>query len=126
MLSASMGKDLGLLVLRLGVGLLMLFPHGYMKVVNFTTSMDSFPDPIGLGSTLSLIGAVFAEVVCSILIMLGIKTRIFATFPLITMLVAAFVVHSKDAWMVKEKAILYALMYLVIIFMGGGKYSVRD
>ena len=126
MLTVATGKDVGLLVLRLGVGMLMLFPHGYSKVVNFTIKMNQFPDPLGIGSTLSLTGAVFSEVVCSILIMLGIKTRIFATMPLFTMIVAAFIVHANDPWMQKEKAVLFGLMYLVIIFTGGGKYSVRD
>lgn len=126
MLTVNTGKDLGLLILRLGVGLLMLFPHGYSKVVNFSASFDSFPNPLGLGSGVSIVGAVFAEVICSILIMLGIKTRIFATIPLFTMIVAAFIVHANDPWNVKEKAILFGLMYIVLIFTGGGKYSVRD
>lgn len=126
MISNAATKDVGLLVLRIGIGLLMLFPHGYAKVVGFTQYMDKFADPIGLGSTFSLVLTVFAEVVCSILIMLGIKTRIFATPLLITMLVAAFIVHASDPWKVKEKAILFALGYLVIVITGGGKYSVRD
>lgn len=126
MISNVVAKDVGILVLRAGVGILMLFPHGYIKVVNFTTSLNSFPDPIGIGSTLSLVAAVFAEVICSIMIMLGIKTRLFATPALITMLVAAFVVHAHDSWNTKEKAILFALFYLVLIITGGGKYSVRD
>ena len=126
MLSKVGSKDAGLLVLRIGVGLLMLFPHGYQKVVNFTARMNSFPDPLGIGSTLSLSGAVFSEVICSILIMLGVKTRIFSTPAFFTMMVAAFMVHGSDPWGNKEKAVLYALMYLILIITGGGKYSVRD
>ena len=126
MMSKVVSKDVGLLVLRLGVGLMMLFPHGYGKVVNFTTRMDNFPDPLGIGSFMSLSGAVFSEVICSILIMLGIKTRLFSTPALFTMAVAAFFVHASDPWKIKEKAVLYGLMYLVLIITGGGKYSVRD
>lgn len=126
MISSIASKDVGLLILRLGAGLLMLFPHGYMKVVSFTMRMDSFPDPLGLGSLSSLVLTVFAEVVCSILIMLGIKTRFFATPLLICMLVAAFVVHSSDPWNVKEKAVLFSMVYLVLVITGGGKFSVRD
>lgn len=120
------GTDLGLLALRLFSALLMIFPHGINKAMGFGTLIETFPDPLGIGSALSLIGAVFAEVICSLMILLGIKTRFFATPALITMLVAAFIVHANDPWKVKEKAILFAAMYLVLIFTGGGKYSVRD
>lgn len=126
MINNAVAKDAGLLVLRVGISLLMLFPHGYVKVVNFTARMHSFPDPLGIGSTLSLSATVFAEVVCSVLLMLGIKTRIFASIPFITMIVAAFMVHGNDPWKVKEKAVVFALAYLVLMITGGGKYSVRD
>lgn len=120
------GKDLGILVLRLLSGLLMIFPHGWGKAMGYSNLMNTFPDPIGIGSFLSLNGAIFTEVVCSLMIILGIKTRWFAAPALFTMLVAAFVVHANDPWKVQEKAILFGVMYLVLIITGGGKYSVRD
>ena len=119
-------KDVGILVLRIASSLLMLFPHGVSKLLGFGDKMQNFPDPLGIGSTLSLTGAVFSEVVCSILILLGVKTRWFAIPAFFTMIVAAFIVHGNDPWNVKEKAICFAVMYLVLIITGGGKYSVRD
>jgi uncharacterized membrane protein YphA (DoxX/SURF4 family) len=41
------------------------------------------------------------------------------------MLVVAFMVHA-DPWKVKEKAVLFAVCYLVMIFTGGGKYSIKE
>lgn len=122
----SSGKDAGILLLRIFAGMLMIFPHGYAKVANFTGLMTKFPDPLGLGSFISLTGAVFTEVVCSLLIILGVKTRWFSVPALFTMIIAAFVVHANDPWKIKEKAVLFAVMYIVLIFTGGGKYSVRD
>ncbi len=122
----SDSKDIGILVLRVAIGFLMLFPHGFGKATNFLNMMNTFPDPLGIGSSLSLAGAVFGEVICSILIILGVKTRFFATPALFTMLVAAFMVHASDPWKIKEKAILYGVCYLVLIITGGGKFSVRD
>lgn len=122
----TIGKDLGILVLRVCVGLLMIFPHGWSKMINFSAKMGSFPDPIGLGSTFALTGAVFSEVICSLMIILGVKTRWFSAPALFTMLIAAFVIHANDPWMKKEKAILFAVSYLVLFITGGGKYSVRD
>lgn len=119
-------KDLGLLFFRVSLGLLMLFPHGYSKVVSFSERMDVFPDPLGVGSAISLSLAVFAEVIASLMLILGIKTRFFATPLLITMMVAAFMVHGSDPWGTKEKAVLFAVGYMTLIITGGGKYSVRD
>ena len=122
----TIGKDLGILVLRVLISLLMIFPHGWTKMIGFTSKMNSFPDPLGIGSVMSLSGAVFGEVICSVMIILGIKTRWFSVPALFTMLIAAFVVHANDPWMRKEKAVMYAVVYLVLIITGGGKYSVRD
>ncbi len=120
------GIDIGLLFLRLAVGLLMIGAHGLKKLLNFAALMDTFPDPLGMGSFFSLSAAVFSEVICSILIILGIKTRWFALPSFITMLVAALIVHAHDPFNVKEKAMLFGLIYFVLMFTGGGRYSVRD
>jgi putative oxidoreductase len=127
----GISRDLGLLVLRVCVSLLMIFPHGLGKLLNFSSSAKNFPDPLGIGSFMSLSGAVFSEVVfsevvCSVMIILGIKTRWFSVPALFTMLVAAFVIHGNDPWMKKEKAILFGVVFLVLTITGGGKYSVRD
>lgn len=119
-------NDLGLLVLRLASGLMMIYPHGYMKLNNFSALSTKFPDPIGVGSQFSLILATFAEIFCALMIILGIKTRFFAIPLFITMIVATFIVHGNDPWKMQEKAFLFAMTYLVLMLTGGGKYSVRD
>ena len=43
---------------------------------------------------------------------------------LITMLVAAFVVHASDPIGTKEKALFYAIAFLALAFTGAGKYSI--
>ena len=118
-------NNAGLLVLRVGIGLMMIFPHGWDKMINFSSKSTMFPNILGLGSSFSLGLAVFAEVVCQLMIILGVKTRFFAIPALATMLVAAFIVHSGDSWFQKEKAVLYALVYIVLIISNGGKYSIR-
>lgn len=115
-------KDMGLLIFRIAIGVLML-THGWQKLSNFETLSAVFPDPIGWGSSMSLTMIVFAEVVCSILLILGLFTRI-STLPLIIgMLVAAFVVHGADPFQVKELAILYMFGYILLAFTGAGKLS---
>ena len=112
-----------LLIARLAVALLMI-NHGYPKLTKLLAGGEiQFADPIGVGATFSLILTVFAEFLCSILIGLGLFTRL-ATIPLmITMLVAAFIVHGADPIVRKELAIMYFVLYLMLFVFEGGKFS---
>src|SRR5690606_9891146 len=85
-----------------------------------------FADPLGIGLTTSLALAVFAEVFCSIFLIFGIATRISAIPLIVTMLIAAFLVHGNDDFAVQEFAILYLIIYVVIAIVGAGKYSVDN
>ena len=82
-----------------------------------------FADPIGLGETPSLILTLIGEVVAPILVLVGFKTK-WATLPtIITMLVAAFVVHLNDPLGTKEKSILFLIAFVAILIAGPGHYS---
>ncbi|UCE25563.1 MAG: DoxX family protein [Candidatus Zixiibacteriota bacterium] len=118
------GVDLGLLVLRVGVAAFMMFAHGADKLVNFGDKVATFPDPLGLGATASLILAVFAEFFCSLAIGFGFLTRLATIPPIITMLVAALVVHGADPFPNKELALIYFVSYLVILIAGPGRLSI--
>lgn len=113
-----------ILVIRISIATLMI-SHGLSKLnMLFAGGEFQFPDPIGVGKTASLALAVFAEVVCSFLILIGLATRL-ATLPLIiTMLVAVFVIHGADPIDVKELGILYLLFYVLLLVTGSGKFSV--
>ena len=117
-------NNFGLLMLRVTAGLMMLLGHGWGKLTNFATIAPNFPDPIGLGSQISLSLAVFSEVFCAAALILGLFTRIVSVPLLITMLVAAFIIHDQDPWAKKEFALLYAVPFLTLIFTGGGKLSI--
>jgi len=115
-----------LLLLRITVGVLML-THGVGKFIHlFGSEPIKFPDPIGLGATTSLALATFAEVLCSILLIIGLITRL-ATIPLIiTMLVAAIIVHADDGFGRQELPLFYAATYLAIAIAGAGKFSLDN
>jgi putative oxidoreductase len=122
-------SSIGLLILRLGVGGYML-THGWGKLQTLIAGdFESFGDPIGLGKAPSLVLATSAEFFCAILVMVGLATR-FAAVPLvITMAVAAFVVHANDPWIMgqglsKEPAMLYLIPFLALIFTGAGRFSI--
>lgn len=116
-------EDTGKLILRIGMGLLML-THGYPKLIKlFSGGEITFADPFGAGVIISLTLAVFAEVICSILIIAGYQTRLACIPLIITMLAVIFVIHSDDPFKRKELAILYAVAFTVIMFLGPGRYS---
>lgn len=115
--------NLWLLLLRIGASLLM-FTHGFPKLTKILAGDMQFGDPFGMGAATSLVLATFAEVFCSILIMLGLATRL-ATIPLIiTMATAAFIVHANDPFRVQEMPLLYLLIYITLLVTGAGKYAV--
>ena len=120
----SLTSDLGLLLIRItGAGLILT--HGIPKLRRlFAEGPIEFGDPIGIGPAASLFLAVFAEFLCAVLVLLGFKTR-WATIPIIiTMLVAAFIVHAADPLGTKEKALLFLGIFVSIFLLGPGKYSI--
>lgn len=117
--------NIGVLILRIGLGLLML-THGYPKFERLLAGETSFGNPIFLGEELSLILTVFAELVCSILLILGLLTRPAVFFLAFTMAVAAFIVHGSDGIAKQEKSLLYLSGYLCLWFTGPGKYALDD
>ena len=113
----------GLLVLRVGVGLNMMLSHGLGKLTNLLSGQTQFADPFGVGPTLSLVLAVFAEFLCSAAVVLGLFTRA-AVIPLgITMLTAILFIHADDPWQRKEFAMMFFIPYLTLLLAGPGRFS---
>ena len=116
-------RDAGLLLLRAATGLLMLTQHGWGKLQSYADKSDTWADPIGLGGPTSLALAIFAELFCSILVVIGLTTRLAAIPLVITMLVAAGIVHWEDPLGKKEFALLFLVPFLTLVFTGAGRYS---
>lgn len=113
----------GLLLLRVSISCLMLV-HGWQKISAYSDLADKFPDPLGMGNQLSLIAVIGAEFGCSLLLIVGLATRI-AVLPLIfAMIIAHFVVHGSDPWKVKELAAVYLAVYSSILLTGPGAFSI--
>jgi len=118
--------SLGLLVLRLWLGLAMFFNHGLDKLANFADHAANFPDPLGIGHTPSLALVTFAETAGAGLLALGLLTR-FAALTLVIDLGVAFVMVHKTALSGQrggELAFIYLAGYAALMIAGGGKFSV--
>lgn len=132
--------SIGLLILRLGMAGYLL-THGWGKVDMVVKGQAAmFGDPIGIGPALSLYLVTFAEFVCSILVIVGLFTRLAAIPPIIAMAVAAFVAHGADPWTMqaaamafysgaskswasKQPALMFLIPFLALVFTGAGAYS---
>ena len=100
-----------------------LFVHGLSKLTEFSTLKETFPDPLGIGSTLSLVAILAAEVGCTVLVAIGLFTRLAAIPVIFGMFMAAFFIHGADPFQVKELSLLYMGLYTVLLISGPGRLS---
>lgn len=128
--------SIGMLFLRVTIGLMMLVGHGWGKVENFAKIKDGFPVPQFfplhyMSPPVSLIATILAEVLFAGLLVLGVMTRISAFVLGFTMVVAAFYINAAqpffysppDALRAKELAIMYLIPCVALVLAGGGNYS---
>lgn len=113
----------GLLLLRVGGGALMIYGRAWENLQMAWTGHIVFPDPFGIGTVMTWGVAMFAEVLCSIFVMLGILTKVTALPPLMAMLLAQAVLPPGTLWSSRAELLLYALPFLVLTFTGAGFYS---
>ena len=112
-----------LLALRILFGGLLL-SHGIQKWNNYAEMSAVFPDPLGVGSNVSLGLAIFGEIACSIGFIFGALYRL-AMIPMIfTMCMAFFVIHGSDPFAVKELAFVYLVVFILMYITGPCKFSI--
>ncbi|WP_346985396.1 DoxX family protein [Chryseobacterium sp. POE27] len=122
--SNSVFKDIILLIVRVFIGFAML-SHGFPKLQMLLEGGNiEFYDFLGMGPTISLTLTVFAEFVCSILLILGLFTRVALGFLIFTMIIAGFFVHGADPFEKREMSLIYLSVYLLLMAFGPGKISV--
>lgn len=137
-----MGINIGLLILRVGIGFILVFGHGMHKLFSIgTEAAKHSPDPLGIGSELTNFLGATVEVGFGSLIAFGLFTRLL-TIPIISMLlVAVLVFHAEHPFfhqmlvglspehplamtLSKEFAMCFMLSYTTLFFTGPGKYSI--
>jgi putative oxidoreductase len=102
----------------------LLMTHGWAKVMQIVDGQaGQWADPIGLGPHASLWLSAFAEFLCALLVVLGVKTRWFAVPIVVNMAVAVLIAHADDPFGRKELALLYLVVFLALAFTGGGGWS---
>lgn len=122
----------GKLVLRLTVGILMLF-HGAGKLLH-PGSLDFIGSKLaGMGLPESISWGVYAgEVIAPLMIILGIQSRLGALLVVVNMLFAIGLVHMGDIFALTEHGGwrlelqgFYLFGGLAILFLGSGRYAIK-
>lgn len=113
----------GIFLLRISVSALML-SHGIPRVLEYEALVQSFPDPLNVGTETSAQLILMAEVGCSILLLLGLFGRFASAALFIAMMLAAFVHHFDAPWATRELPLLYAAVYACLTLTGPGSTSI--
>lgn len=116
--------NIAMLFLRISFGVILMVSHGFAKLRHFDELQSTFYTFLWFGPKASLILALFAEVFCSLLVILGLFTR-YACIPLvITMLVVIYGADAGKDLLESELAIAYLTAFITLMLCGPGGISV--
>lgn len=123
-LAGPFTPDIGLLFARIAGSLLLLHVHGLPKILHYQNELAHIDDPLRMGHTLTLWCALFAEVLCPVLIVLGLLTRL-AALPVVFLLAVSMVLVHPE-WSIAEGQFgwLLVIVFGTIALSGAGRYSV--
>jgi putative oxidoreductase len=116
--------NIATLALRLTFGLLLLIDHGLGKITHFSNLEYSFFDLFHIGHRWSLVLCIFAEVFCSVLVVLGLFTRFAALALVINFGVATLIALKGQPLAGHESAATYLAVFFSILLVGPGRISV--
>lgn len=127
-MSSTSYDDLGRLILRLALGILVLL-HGLSKLFNGIGGIQSMLAAQGLPAFFAW-GAYLGEVLGPILVILGIYNRLGALLIAVNMVAAIFLAHmgqlflltKSGGWQLELQG-MFLFTAIALIFMGAGAYS---
>ncbi len=128
-LALLLSGDLGKLVLRVSIAVLMLF-HGFKKISGGIGGIKGLVVKGGFPEFLAY-GVYVGEIIVPVLLILGLFTRLSAFVFAVTMGFAIALAYSgrmlaidaRTGGLMIELPLLYLLAALAVFFLGAGKYS---
>ena len=119
-------KDVGVLLLRLFIGVWLIYGvqdnilH-WDRMLEFEKFLTTFNFPFPLGCA---VVSVYAQAVAALMILLGWKIRLAAFQMVINFLVALVVVHRTHPFDSMTPALSILFSCLLFLFQGAGRFSV--
>ncbi len=124
-------NDIGKLILRVSVGVLVLF-HGMNKIIYGVGGVKHLLSESGLPQFLAY-SVYVGEVITPIFLILGLYARVASLFLAFNMFIAILLAHggsmfslSKHGGLVMELPLFYFIVSIVIFILGSGRYSVNN
>ena len=122
--------NVGHLFFRVAAGLMIFYIHGLHKLEGWIAYLQHgtpwilaeevagmhFPVPLA-----SAVAATLVQFICPLFIVVGLFTRINAA--LLVCALSGAIMQNLLAARDPQLAILYSLVFLTLVFLGGGKYS---
>ena len=124
-------NDIGRLILRVSVGVLILF-HGMNKIIYGVGGVKHLLSEAGLPQFLAY-GVYVGEVIVPIFLILGLYARTASLVLAFNMFVAILLAHggsmfslSKHGGLVMELPLFYFIVSIVVFILGSGRYAVNN
>lgn len=125
-----MANDLGKLILRLTLGVLILL-HGIAKISSGTDGIAKMLEGNGLPGFLAL-GVYVGEIVAPILVILGFYARVGAAVIVVNMLFAVLLVHRPDLFLIGQSGGwalelqgFFLFTALAVALIGPGRFGIN-
>lgn len=116
-------QDATLLAFRVLLSGELIYAHGLKKLGVGVGEAEVVPNPLNLPEGFNALFADAANLIFPLFVIAGLATRI-AIIPILAVtLTGYFVLHFHDAPLVKDTPFMYSLSFLVLLFLGPGKYS---
>ncbi|WP_460151117.1 DoxX family protein [Pseudomonas sp. H2_C02] len=122
-MNESKHQDLGLLFLRASGALFLLWVHGLPKVLDYSEQLKQIEDPFHLGAHMTLLLAIFAEVLCPVLIVAGVLVRLVCLPILAVLLIAMLVVHPQWTLLEGQFGWLLLIIFTSVLLAGPGRFT---
>jgi putative oxidoreductase len=103
----------------------LFIKHGLEKVLHFQTMATHFPDPIGVGAKFGLVYALLSDAICSVLVAIGLVTRL-AAFLVVVNLAVIFIFMHHGSFTEDHAELVYVYLgaYLTLVLTGPGRFSI--
>jgi putative oxidoreductase len=119
-----MFNDFALLWLRVSTSLLLFWTNGWPKIAHYASELQAIDDPLGLGKSVTLWLALFAEVLCPAAIALGFLTRLACVPVIVLLFVTLLGVHGDWTLAQGQFGWLYLIVHVALLFSGAGAWSI--
>lgn len=123
--------DIAKLLLRLSVGIMMLF-HGFHKIIHGIEGIKNLVRSSGMPEVFAY-GVYIGEVIAPIFIILGLYARVASLVLAFNMFVAIALMYSNSLFALGkhgapaiELPFFYFILSVVIFFLGSGKFAVNN